>query len=201
MSYDKARVEHLLLQEKTESVISELIELNMGLIYMQLRRLFLLNDPDALSLGYEALYHAIVTYDSSKNYNFSTYAAVCIFNKLGSYIRGLKTQLATNTIYYETPVGTTGKRVADFIKSPSTADSRIMDETGVNFIMKAVADVYDSLQNPVHKKIIAVWRDSNFQLTQKEIAERSCCSQTYVSQILGEFKKKLKTALEVRSNA
>ena len=52
--------------------INDMIENNTGLIYAQIRRLKLYNDPEAESIGFEALYTAITNYDVTKGYELST---------------------------------------------------------------------------------------------------------------------------------
>lgn len=69
--------------------IEAIIRDNIGLVITQLKRLKVTFDPEAESIGYEALYNAALTYDCTKGYKFSTYATCCIYNAVGSYIRTL----------------------------------------------------------------------------------------------------------------
>lgn len=200
MKYDKARVEYLLSKEKSESVVSELVQRNRGLVYRQLSRMHLAYDQEAVSLGYEALYNAIMTYDYKKNRAFSTYASVCIYNTLGSYIRSLKSHMNNNVVSYETPIDSTGRTLMDTLESPVYADSNILEEEGVAYIRKTVEDIVNSTTNYTHRCIISEWAASGYKLKQREIADKVGCSQTYVSQAIGEFKAKLKKKLEEYQN-
>ena len=80
--------------------INAMIAKHSGLIFNQLKKFNLAKDPEAESIGYEALYNAILTYDQSKNVQFSTYASVCIYNALGSYVRTQNKQRQLEVISY-----------------------------------------------------------------------------------------------------
>jgi RNA polymerase sporulation-specific sigma factor len=195
MKYCQETVERLLLQEKTQSVVEELIILNMGLLNKQLSRFYLLNDPDALSYGYEALYKAIITFDTSKNIKFSTHATVCIYNRLGSYVRSLNTQIATNVVSYDTPIAE-DLTMLDTFESSDTADGAALVRDGVSDIERCVAMCYGNLTNATHRKIAGRWIRSGYTMTQNAIAAELQCSQPYVNQVLRTFKKTLKKKLE-----
>src|SRR5690554_1463642 len=79
---------------------NDLIAKNKGLVYKQLHSYSLINDPEAVSLGFEALLNAIETYDRSKSVKLSTYATVCINNALGNYIRRMKKKRQLDIVYY-----------------------------------------------------------------------------------------------------
>lgn len=83
-----------------QECIDDKIRDNVGLIFTQLNKFKLAKDPEAESIGYEALYNAILTYDQSKKVQFSTYASVCIYNALGSYVRTQNKQRQLEVISY-----------------------------------------------------------------------------------------------------
>lgn len=186
----------LLAQEKTNKVLSKIIRLNDGLMYKQLNKFYLADDPDAISLAYEALYDAIMTYDSNKSSKFSTYATVCIYNALGSHVRKLNTGLNANTISYDQPIGDSNRTLLDTIESNYTADGEMLSECGVKVIGKAIVDAHATFQNPLHKEILTVWIASDFKIPHTTIGEKLGCSQTYVSQTIKKFKEQLKMELE-----
>jgi RNA polymerase sigma factor (sigma-70 family) len=195
MTYDRDRVEYLLGQEKTEEVVEELIVLNFGLMQTQLNKFYLYDDPDALSFAYESLYKAIMTYDKSTNHKFSTYATVCIYNRLGSYVRSLNSQIASNTVYYEEPVGDGSLTFLDTLESRDTADGKLIDDCGVSEVVAQLRDCIGELKNPLHYLIVNTWIESEFNLTHSKIAEELNCTQSYVSQTIKAFKNKLKKKL------
>ena len=196
MAYNKARADFLLTQEKTKGIIEELIQLNEGLIGKQLKKFGLTYDPDAISFAYEALYNAIVTYDPSKNSALSTYATVCIYNRLGSYVRSLNTQINLNTISYDARMTEDGTPFVDSFESELKVDADIMNREGIKEITQCFNECYQSVTSPMHRKIIQLWVSSNFGLTRNEVAEQLGCSQSYVSQVINKFRTKLKNKLE-----
>lgn len=196
MAYDKERVDYLLKQSKSEAVVEELIVLNYGLIGKQLYKFYMINDPEALSLAYEALYNAIITYDHNKNSAFSTYATVCIYNKLGSYVRSLNSNAVLDTTSYENPISESGKTLLDVLESPDTADGKLLSECGVEVILKYIVDYINDLRNPLHRIIVEQWVKSEFKLQHERIAKNLNCTQSYVSQVIKTFKNSLKKKLE-----
>jgi RNA polymerase sporulation-specific sigma factor len=196
MAYDKGRVEYLLGQSKTEDVIEELLILNFGLINKQLYKFYMTTDPEALSLAYEALYNAILTYDSTKNSKFSTYATVCIYNRLGSYVRSLNTASNLDLVSYDKMISEDGLTLLDVLVSSNTADGTVLSDCGVDMILKCIMDCISVLQNPLHKKIVETWVKSEFKMTHERIAAELNCTQSYVSQVIKTFKNNLKKKLE-----
>jgi len=195
MKYDKERVVYLLNQEKTADVLNELVQLNYGLLHAQLKKFYLVNDPDAISYGYEALYKAILTFTPGKS-AFSTYATVCIYNRLGSHIRSLNTQIITNTGSYE-EVAYEELRLIDTLESPDTVDESILSEAGVEYFHKVFKYCLKELvRSDLHKQIISLWYDSNFTMTHAKIAEELGCAQSYVSQTIKWFKASMKQIWE-----
>lgn len=194
---DRTRSEELLLLDKTPLVVEELIKLNDGLIGKQLKKFGLVGDPEAISLGYEALYSAIMTFNTSKSNAFSTYATVCIYNKLGSYVRSLNTSIRKNTISYDELVDDKGTTHLDRFESTLTADGKLLESDGIQIINECVDACINEVTNETQKSILELWRESEYTATNREIAEKLNCSQSYVSQTLNRFRSSLKCKLEV----
>lgn len=192
--YDESAVAALLQQPKTKDVVDKLLVLNYGLMNKQLKKFYLLNDPDALSYAYEALYNAILTYNSKSK--FSTYASVCIYNKLGSYIRSIKRNEDTDLVYYQTPVG--NKCIMDYIPGGTTADAEILSECGSTLIEHTVKQLRGEVTNPIQGQILDCWIEHNYAIPHDEIANRMNCTQSYVSQVIKKFRIKLKSKLEAQ---
>ena len=70
----------------------KLVKNKLNLIYVVLKRYYpdLYFDEDYFQIGSIGLLEAIRTYDESKNYEFSTYAVKCIYNKIGQELRKKK---------------------------------------------------------------------------------------------------------------
>lgn len=168
--------------------LEEIIKNNKGLVGKQLKKFGLVGDPAAISYGYEALYMAAKTYDESKSSKFSTYATVCIYNRLGSYVRKLNNKIEVNTISYDA----IEEENPYYFKQDCDVDDNLMVED----IHNAVSDCYDELSNHGHKTIVLLWVNSQYLATHSEIAEQLGYSQSYVSQVINKFRCELKNKLE-----
>ena len=196
LAYDKTRANYLLAQPvKTNEILNELIELNSGLIGRVLKSFGLVHNQDASSIGYEMLLKAILDFDPLSGTQFSTFATVCIYNGLGSYVRSIKTLINTNTISYDALVDNEATFLT-FMESSCTADGGILQRCGVRQIRRHMLEYYRSVKNPTHKKVLKLWAQSSFSITNIEIARMLNCSQSYVNQIINKFRKSLKNKLK-----
>lgn len=126
---------------------------------------------------------------------FSTYATVCIYNRLGSHVRSLNTQIHTNTSSYEQLVGENIKLI-DMLESQGTVDEGVMSEAGVSHLHKVFDYCYAEVKNDLHRQIIGLWSESNFTMTHARIAEELGCTQAYVSQTIKRFRVSMKQIWE-----
>lgn len=179
--------------------VNELIASNTGLIFKQLKKFNLLRDPEAESIGYEALYNAIVDYDSTKGTQLSTLATVYIYNALGSYVRTLNKQRQLQIISYNNIAYTDDNEAHEFLDilavSVDTEKDYLRQELH-KLTREAFNNLYDKLTNSKHKVILELWRDSEFTATTTEIAKQVGVSQSYVSQVINNFKFNLRKKLE-----
>lgn len=182
-----------------QETIDDKIAANTGLIFAQLNKFNLAKDPEAESIGYEALYNAILTYDQSKKVQFSTYASVCIYNALGSYVRTLNKQRQLEVISYNNVAYSedgTDHEFVDFFESPTGVEDDYIRHERCLLVRQAVQEQYDKLTNEKHKNILSLWRNSGYLMTSVAIAKEIGVSQSYVSQVINNFKFKLKKRLE-----
>ena len=179
--------------------INAKIASNTGLIFKQLNKFNLAKDPEAESIGYEALYNAILTYDQSKSVQFSTYASVCIYNALGSYVRTQNKQRQLELISYNNIAYSedgNDHEFVDFFEDPSDVERDYLRQELLSMVVTEFQKQYDELTNEKHKLILSIWRDSGYEATMVEIAKQANVSQPYVSQVINGFKFKLKKRLE-----
>jgi RNA polymerase sporulation-specific sigma factor len=155
----------------------------------------LTHDPEAESIGFEALLNAINTFDDQKNVKFSTYATVCIYNALGSYIRELNKKRQLEVISYNSLVYEEAELV-DFIPGPCSAEDDYVGNEYCKYIRKILADEHAKLHNHTVWNVVDIWITSEFTKDTKEIAKEAGVSQSYVSQILNRFRYSLKKRLE-----
>jgi RNA polymerase sporulation-specific sigma factor len=197
MTYsDTDRTKHLLSKELTDDIIEEIIKLNEGLVWKQIAKFGLLDDPEAESIGFESLLRAINTFDAEKNSRFSTYATVCIYNSLGSYVRSLNTLIRTNTISYDAPVDDKGTTHLDTFESDFDIEDYVVGNEKVEVILDCVDACLNEMTNETQYNIVSMWRKSDYKITYREIATTLKCSQSYVSATINKFRKRLKRKLK-----
>lgn len=174
--------------------IDEIISSNTGLIWAQLKRLYLCNDPDAESIGYVALYNAAVTFDESKGFQFSTYATCCIYNALGSYIRHLKRKKQLDVVSYNNLINECEYLtvlVADVDVERDLINKELHKE-----VLTAVTELICAMPAGKKRSIIELWMDSDFKLTYTDISKITNVSQPYVSQVINAILFTLRKRLE-----
>ena len=179
--------------------INATIAKHIGLIFNQLKKFNLAKDPEAESIGYEALYNAILTYDQSKNVQFSTYASVCIYNALGSYVRTQNKQRQLEIISYNNIAYSedgTDHEFVDFLSAPSDVEQDFMKKELHRIVREEFQKQYDILTNAKHKVILTLWCNSGFEASMVSIAKQAGVSQPYVSQVINSFKFNLRKRLE-----
>jgi len=172
---------------------------NVGLIFKQLKKFNLAKDPEAESIGYEALYTALLTYDQSKNIQFSTYASVCIYNALGSYVRTLNKRRQLDIISYNNIAYSedgTDHEFVDFLPTSSDVEQDFMKKELRRIVKEEFQKQYDALTNKKHQVILSLWRDSEYEASMVSIAKQAGVSQPYVSQVINSFKFNLRKKLE-----
>ena len=175
--------------------INDTIRENIGLIAIQLKKLHLTHDQDAESLAYEALYKAVVNYDESYGYKFSTLASCYIYNALGSYIRKLNKKRQLEIISYNAPIGDTGE-LLDIIYLPGEVSDDCIRRELYNTLNEAFTDVYNELTNQNKRAIVDYWKGKEYNCTATEVAKAVGVSQPYVSMTLSAFKYSLKKRME-----
>jgi RNA polymerase sigma factor (sigma-70 family) len=180
--------------------MDKIIKDNAGLIFAQLKRLNIMHDPEAQSIGYEALWNAAMTYNESKGYKFSTYATCCIYNALCSYIRTLNKKRQLEVVSYNSIAYQEDGTKHEYLELLSTGivdtEQELLQKELYCTLNRAIQISYDRLTNPKHKAVIKVWRDAEYNISNKEVATAVGVSQPYVNQIINTFKNSIKKIME-----
>ena len=183
--------------------VNSIIENNRGLVFEQLKRLYVLNDPEAESIGYEALWDAATTYEENRGYKFSTYATCCIYNALGSYIRTLNKKRQLETVSYNNIAYNDDGENHEFLELFSSivdVEQDIMKVELYRKLNEVYQLTYDRLTNPKHQAIAKAWRDADYDISNKDIAKIVGVSQPYVNQVINTFKFNIKKRMEAYYN-
>lgn len=176
--------------------MNTLIQTHLGLVYSQLRKFNLKQDNEAESIAYEALYNAIQNFDASKGNAISTVATVYIYNALGSYVRTLNKQRQIQTISYNNIVDEDGNEYVDTIATETSIERDYIAKEVGKIALAEFTKQYDKLTNETHQAILKIWYESEFTAKTTDIAEQIGVSQSYVSQVINNFKYNLKKKLE-----
>lgn len=175
------------------------IKKHSGLVYSQLHKFHLKGDQDAESIAYEALYNALRDYDESKGTKLSTLATVYIYNALGCYVRSLNVKRQIQTVSYNNIAFSDDSEeheFVDLIPAKTNVEQDYVHKEVCRIAGETFDKQYDKLTNETHKTILAAWKASEFKAQTKEIATEIGVSQSYVSQVINNFKHSLRKKLE-----
>lgn len=166
-------------QDTTEQLIIK----NEGLVYYTLDMLNCKYSDEAISVGYEALWRAIETYDKTRNIKFSTYAVTCIRNAIWDMFRAQK-EVSDNEVFIEDLQQELGR--CDTALEPAEPTERYL------IVQEAVDEALKKLKGK-KRQIAVIWIGRKMSATA--IAQEVGCSQSYVSQVIGQAKNLIKKEL------
>ena len=149
-----------------------------------------------ISIGTIGLIKGITTFDPSKGARLATYAARCVENEILMYFRsGRKSaQDVSLSDYIET--GTDGAPLAlmDVVSEDTDLMEQVANQEAVRLLRRAV----DTCLTEQERLVIQLryGLGSEEPLRQREVADRTGISRSYVSRIEKRALKKLRAALE-----
>lgn len=163
-------------QNKTGADIDELLLQHKNLVYYKLAQMGQLNNPDAESAAWEALWDAIMTFDIYSKTAFSTYACRCIVNAVNSVLR--KQQ-------YEK------KRMISFDDLSEAnllcTDGNFDSASTTQAIEQGVA-TFVATYHGLPRDIILRWQASGFEMSVTMLAAACNTSTSYVSRVITLFR-------------
>jgi len=175
-----------------------LIKQNIGLMVNILKQYNLFRDPEAESIAFEALWRACKDYDESLGYKRSTLITIYVKRALGSYIRTLNKQRQIETISYNNIAYSddgTDHEFLDLLSADESVEQQIMKDIFHQQVMEVYHEVAATLDGK-KKAIIDEWEQSEFEATNKAIADATGVSQPYVNQVVATFKQRLRKRLK-----
>jgi len=143
---------------------------------------------DIVSIGTMGLIKAAISFDSSKNTTFATYASRCINNEIFMHFR--KANKYANDIYIYDVMGDDGKgnviTLGDLIEHPESnfIEKIITDESFIKLISIAL----NCLEG--RKRLVILYKIG--EVSQPNIAQKLNISQSYVSRIAQKAIHKIK---------
>lgn len=175
-----------------------LVERNLRLVAHIMKKYYAqtADQEDLISIGTIGLIKGITTFDPSKGARLATYAARCVENEILMYFRsGRKSaQDVSLSDYIET--GTDGAPLAlmDVVSEDTDLMEQVANQEAVRLLRRAV----DTCLTEQERLVIQLryGLGSEEPLRQREVADRTGISRSYVSRIEKRALKKLRTALE-----
>jgi RNA polymerase sigma factor (sigma-70 family) len=183
-------------------------EENKNLVYFVLKKYFSVDNEfhplfdDYSQIGFIGLLKAIKGYDaSSKGNTFATYACTAIKNEILMYLRNDKNS-KLNYSYLEDEVSKDKDdntlKLLDVLGDHGFEDNFIKQD-GVTSVLKYILNNYkELLKNEKESQLFEILVNSNFRLTQAEIAEIFGVSQSVISRRRKTIQDKLKKAIKRR---
>lgn len=175
-----------------------LVERNLRLVAHIMKKYYAqtADQEDLISIGTIGLIKGITTFDPSKGARLATYAARCVENEILMYFRsGRKSaQDVSLSDYIET--GTDGAPLAlmDVVSEDTDLMEQVANQEAVRLLRRAV----DTCLTEQERMVIQLryGLEAEEPLRQREVADRTGISRSYVSRIEKRALKKLRAALE-----
>ncbi len=161
----------------------QLIIKHEGLVFYTMDLLNCKHTDEAVSVGYEALWRAIETFDKTKGNKFSTYAVTCIRNAIWDMYRTQK-EVLEHEVFLEDLQFELG-RCDTALEPPEPTQTYLIVQEAVDEALKKLSGK--------KRKIAIAWIGSKMSATA--IAQEVGCSQSYVSQVIGQVKYIIKKEL------
>lgn len=181
--------------------VDRLIQQNSGLVYRQLHRFHLVGNQDAESFAFEALWHAAEDFDESRGNAFSTVATVYIYNALCGYLREQNAKHQLEVVSYNNIIRTSDGEEHEFlelIESDTTVEEDFLVRERNDCLLNCFNEVFCGVKNEKHRKILTVWKESDFTAKATYIAGKVDLSQSYVSQTLKTYNYQINKLMEER---
>ncbi len=175
-----------------------LIERNLRLVAHIMKKYYTQtsDQEDLISIGTIGLIKGIETFDSSKGARLATYAARCVENEILMYFRAQKksSQDVSLSDYIET--GTDGAALS--LMDVVGEESDLLEQVNTRQLLKELCTAVDTVLTPQERQVIVAryGLGSGKPLRQREVAQATGISRSYVSRIEKKALEKLRAALE-----
>lgn len=180
--------------------LNKVISDNTGLVWQQLHRFKLANEPDAESFAFEALFKAAETYDEASGTAFSTYATCVIANSIRMYLRSLNKKRQLLIVSYNAPAFPGGEdettELMDVLVGPCNAEDTVLARELHERIVAGLKMAYNELTTDNHRRVFELWQESEFTASQSDIARQLGISQPTVSRVISAVRYKIRQQLE-----
>lgn len=175
-----------------------LIERNMRLVAHIMKKYYtqVSDQEDLISIGTIGLIKGITTFDISKGARLATYAARCVENEILMYFRSQKksAQDVSLSDYIETGTDGAALSLMDVVSEDADLLETISTRQQIQQLRKAVEECLTEQERLVIR--LRYGLDGNRVHRQREVAQKTGISRSYVSRIEKKALQKMKKALE-----
>lgn len=175
-----------------------LIERNLRLVAHIMKKYYAQtsDQEDLISIGTIGLIKGISTFDASKGARLATYAARCVENEILMYFRGEKKRGNDVSLsdYIETGADGAALSLMDVVSEDDDLLETVSNREALRALKKAVQEVLTDQE----RQVIALryGLEGGAPLRQREVADKTGISRSYVSRIEKRALEKLKAVLE-----
>ena len=196
-----AQEEKLYLQRSANGDLEArniLIERNLRLVAHIVKKYYAQtsDQEDLISIGTIGLIKGITTFDASKGARLATYAARCVENEILMYFRSQKKSSQDVSLSDIIETGTDGAalELMDVVSDDADLLEVISTRERIGQVRKAV----DACLTPQERLVICMryGLEGGHPRRQREVAEKTGISRSYVSRIEKKALQKLRKALE-----
>ena len=175
-----------------------LIERNLRLVAHIMKKYYAQtsDQEDLISIGTIGLIKGIETFDASKGARLATYAARCVENEILMYFRSQRksSQDVSLSDYIETGTDGAALSLMDVVSDEEDLLARVSGREDLRKLCKAVDEVLTQQERQVI--LLRYGLGGGTPLRQREVANRTGISRSYVSRIEKKALSKLRKVLE-----
>ena len=175
-----------------------LIERNLRLVAHIMKKYYAqtADQEDLISIGTIGLIKGISTFDASKGARLATYAARCVENEILMYFRSQKksAQDVSLSDYIETGADGAPLALMDVVSEDGDLLEQVSGKETAQILRRAVAEKLTEQERQV--VTLRYGLDGRPPLRQREVADKTGISRSYVSRIEKRALEKLRSVLE-----
>ena len=175
-----------------------LVERNLRLVAHIMKKYYAQtsDQEDLISIGTIGLIKGITTFDPTKGARLATYAARCVENEILMYFRAGRKSAQDVSLSDYIDTGTDGAPLA--LMDVVSEDVDLMEQVAGRETVEQLRRAVDTCLTEQERLVIRLryGLDTETPLRQREVADRTGISRSYVSRIEKRALKKLRAALE-----
>lgn len=175
-----------------------LVERNLRLVAHIMKKYYAqtADQEDLISIGTIGLIKGITTFDPTKGARLATYAARCVENEILMYFRAGRKSAQDVSLSDYIDTGTDGAPLA--LMDVVSEDVDLLEQVAGQETIEQLRRAVDTCLTEQERLVIRLryGLDTEVPLRQREVADRTGISRSYVSRIEKRALKKLRHALE-----